>query len=1813
MGAAAFLALFALLLATSNFPNQAHAQDSPSVAISLSPSGSVEPGTAITAAMSFGNLASDSDTSTTDYIFRADVVDADACEGGGMGKDRYFKKVDDDPEVRTATVSASCPAGDYTVRVSLSSAANEELASASADFTVAEPTPEPTPAPTPEPTPEPTPAPPAPPIEVDLSPASPVVPGNEVAVTMSFNGLEPDADTSTIDYTFRADVLDSEKEAADECEGNGLGADRNINRVDDDPEVRTGTISAGCPAGSYDLKVSIITPEKLGLALIFAFSIEEEPAVAGAAGDATGAPTISGTNLVGQTQTANKGTIADSDGVPAESTFTYQWIRVSGGSEDDISGATSKTYTPVAADQGKFLKVKVNFTDRAGHAESRTSSQSEVIGATTCTPAAPQDTIWSACLTVDSAGYSYEGEGHANNYGALSSTEFTVGGTTYTIDGLSTLNNTLFDTTVLRFTSDPGNAVSGWVLHIGSAEQFALRAATASTASTGGQGYNWYDTSLTWTTGDVISVWITANNEATGEPSISGTNLVGQTQTANKGSIADADGLPAESTFTYQWIHFLPRGTEFDITGANSKTYTTVAADAGHYLKVKVGFTDDAGNDESRTSAASEIIGYTSCTPAAPQDAIWSACLTPEHPGGSKAGYEFVSPTSTLNFGALSDTEFTVGGTTYTIDNLETLSNSMVLAFTSAPGNAASDWVLHIGSASTSFALSAATTYEGDTEYQWNSTGQNWINVPVRSVWLTAAAVSNNAPVFPSGTITRSVAENTASGQNVGAPVAATDTDTGDTLTYSLEGTDSGSFTIVSTSGQIRTSAALDHETKSSYSVTVKVNDGTVNATKAVTIRVTDVAEPPDQPAAPIVSAKSGTTDSLNVSWSAPANTGRPAIDDYNVRYRIGTTGSFTSHSFSGTGTSTTIGGLTADTEYQVQVQAHNDEGDSPWSASATARTNASTSAVSSDATLSALTLSPTDISNFQSGTLTYSVDVANSVGSVTVTPTANHASATITVNGATVASGSGRAVSVDVGSNTITIVVTAEDGNTTESYTVTVTRAASGAYDGTPQLAGANAAPWGIWGNADTLWVSDQADKKLYAYRRSDGSRVAARDIDIGGELTGASRRTYGIWSDGTRMWVADASAGALLAYGVSDGARQSGRDVALAEDANDYANDHEQPRGVGSDGTTLWVADLRTGALHDKLYAYGVSNGVRQSGREFDLAKSTEYANTNDNSNPAGVWTDGTTLWVADDYDAKIYAYAVSGGARVSEVSGGSTVYPKDVTLDGENETPAGIWSDGVRLWVVDRVVGKLYAYDLPGAVASDDVTLSALTLSGVTLSPSFASGTYGYTASVANSVESTTVTATPTHAGASREITPADADANAAGHQVNLTAGGDTVITAEVTAQDKMTTKTYRVTVTRAAAQPPQSDDATLSALSLSGVSLSPAFASRTITYTPSVANSVESTTVTATTNQASATVVIMPADADANTAGHQVNLGVGDTEITVEVTAEDGSAMKTYTVTVTRAPAGASSDATLRELTLSGVTLTQAFTPEVITYTANVDNSVSATTVKAVTTDARATRKILIGGVQDLDADVDLAVGDNTITVEVTAEDGVTTKTYTVTVTRAAPPAAAGVPNIVVAASKRVFNPADGSDDGGYQERDLIIALYNLESDATWSGDNYYGDPSTLDYVHRTDILDAGGSTALADLDNRNDCEGPALMSVDREIRKVNENPETRDGGVIDVGDCVNDFAVTVTVWEGAAFESQGRAAAPYVQLTCRFDGTANDDFRALPWGGEHEGPGWYYHEYVLCTDANGDLAPDSAPTIPALNWEPPEDS
>ena len=107
----------------------------------------------------------------------------------------------------------------------------------------------------------------------------------------------------------------------------------------------------------------------------------------------------------------------------------------------------------------------------------------------------------------------------------------------------------------------------------------------------------------------------------------------------------------------------------------------------------------------------------------------------------------------------------------------------------------------------------------------------------------------NTAPVFSdseSNTITeagRSVVENTAAGENVGAPVAATDNN-GDTLTYALDGTDAASFDIDPLTGQLMTQEALDYETKDSYEVTVTATDpDSTNAMITVTVTVTNLDE----------------------------------------------------------------------------------------------------------------------------------------------------------------------------------------------------------------------------------------------------------------------------------------------------------------------------------------------------------------------------------------------------------------------------------------------------------------------------------------------------------------------------------------------------------------------------------------------------------------------------------------------------------------------------------------------------------------------------------------------------------------------------------------------------------------------------------------------------------------------------------------------------------------------------------------------------------------------------------------------------------
>ena len=184
----------------------------------------------------------------------------------------------------------------------------------------------------------------------------------------------------------------------------------------------------------------------------------------------------------------------------------------------------------------------------------------------------------------------------------------------------------------------------------------------------------------------------------------------------------------------------------------------------------------------------------------------------------------------------------------------------------------------------------------------------------------------------------RSFAENTVAGQNIGEPLPVTDDyywSGQNEMAFSLEGTDAGDFDIVTVlrrKGQLKTKEGVtyDYETQNSYSVTVKVVDPQGgSATVDATIELTDVDEPPGKPGTPRV--ETSTLTSLTLVWTAPDNTGKPAISGYDVQYRIGS-GNFTVVNYNGTNTRATVGSLNANTDYELQVRARNHEGEGKWS-----------------------------------------------------------------------------------------------------------------------------------------------------------------------------------------------------------------------------------------------------------------------------------------------------------------------------------------------------------------------------------------------------------------------------------------------------------------------------------------------------------------------------------------------------------------------------------------------------------------------------------------------------------------------------------------------------------------------------------------------------------------------------------------------------------------------------------------------------------------------------------------------------------------
>ena len=566
--------------------------------------------------------------------------------------------------------------------------------------------------------------------------------------------------------------------------------------------------------------------------------------------------------------------------------------------------------------------------------------------------------IWCATLTV--ASLSADEFGYSGAQGTLSHVAFKHGGPFYLVETLST-NSASGVGIPLRINFHPSGET---VFNTDDLFLYIDGTAFAFSDATFSSGYfEWADTGLSWTSADTVEVRLV---EGAGPP----------TEVPADWSLIPA-GLTTSDQFRLIFLSSTRRtGSATDIATYNTFVQTRAAAGHADIQAYSDGFrvvgctaTDDARDNTGTTYTSSNKgvpIYWLSGNKVADDyedfyDENWDDEANDKNELGNN-GPDTTNPDNYPLTGCDHDGTEAFAG-------INPLSRSL----------GSTTGIVRVGRPNSS------DTDDGPISN--SSTGATFAdNRPMyglSAVFKVAAA--NSDPTFPMSTAARSVVENTAAGQNVGAVLTASDSD-GDTLTYTLEGTDAASFELDTTttagSAQIQTKSGVtyDHEAKSSYAVVVKADDGGggTAASVTVTITITDVSEAPERPAAPTVMATAGSTTSLSVSWTAPATTG-PDIDDYDLRYREGTSGSWSNGPQNVTATLASIGSLDAGTSYQVQVRATNDEGNSNWSPSGSGSTTAEatpTVSISADKTSAVFKEDEITYTLTRSGSTTAAMDV---------------------------------------------------------------------------------------------------------------------------------------------------------------------------------------------------------------------------------------------------------------------------------------------------------------------------------------------------------------------------------------------------------------------------------------------------------------------------------------------------------------------------------------------------------------------------------------------------------------------------------------------------------------------------------------------------------------------------------------------------------------------------------------------------------------------------------------------------------------------
>ena len=496
---------------------------------------------------------------------------------------------------------------------------------------------------------------------------------------------------------------------------------------------------------------------------------------------ATGGLTITGSAQIGTTLTADTSDIADIDGLDNVS-YSYQWIKNDGTTDTGIHSATGSTYTLVPADEGQTIKVRVSFTDDAGYEETLTSAATALVSTRRNSPPTGSPTISGTAQVgqtppPNTSGIS-DADGLANvsySYQWLSSRDTEISGatsSTYVVQA-SDAGKTI--KVRVDFTDDAGN------------DETLTSAATASVAAR-------------------------PNSLATGAPTISGTVQVREPLTASTSGIADADGLTNVS-HSYQWV--ANDGTsDSDIADATASTYTVTAGDVGKTIKVKVSFTDDAGNEESLTSSETAEV-----------TATWKATLTV---GGSESSEGTVSKGYSSfagGLGGLAPDYFHIGEEQHSVTVLLYSQTTLSLGMS---GNIGTGFVLHLGT--NTFDLGDSSTRQGDTAYiySWSDVDLDWSEadtVVVALVETETEEASGNAPA-------------------TGAPTISGTAQVGETLTADTSGiADSDGLTNASYSYQwVRNDGSSDTDIQDATGTSYSLVDEDEGNTLEVKVSFTDDA-----------------------------------------------------------------------------------------------------------------------------------------------------------------------------------------------------------------------------------------------------------------------------------------------------------------------------------------------------------------------------------------------------------------------------------------------------------------------------------------------------------------------------------------------------------------------------------------------------------------------------------------------------------------------------------------------------------------------------------------------------------------------------------------------------------------------------------------------------------------------------------------------------------------------------------------------------------------------------------------------------------